>query len=260
MSKSKVKQNNFATPLHLACAGKDENLRPIMHYVHFKNDFAYATNAHILVKQPLSYSTVLNYENLNGKMIHRDVFKTILKFWVVEAKEDGLNCYCKETGSYSFFEYANQKELGNAPDFESVLNNKNKATACIGIAPKFVEIADKCLLRGGYRDEYEALEFYFDGETGAMKIKVKNMPDQLALLMPLCIDEKQYNAECEAENDTEIAAEPVKVAEPQKPKAQKVKTVKPRKKTNKKPEPPKKLSVFSKIFCAVKKNVLSLWL
>ena len=64
-------------------AAKEDHLRPEMERVHFLGGNAYATDAHILVRVPLSACTAFEPEEaakLNGFCIHRKLMKMIYGF------------------------------------------------------------------------------------------------------------------------------------------------------------------------------------
>ena len=96
--KKQIERINFhkSFQLHKACA--DDDLRPVMNHVFFKNGYAYATNAHIAVKAKLE--DICNFppyqiEMLEGYLLHRKHYEMILKadFAQVEKVTD------KETGT-----------------------------------------------------------------------------------------------------------------------------------------------------------------
>ena len=67
--------------MHLACAKDD--FRPQMQCIYFKDGFAYATDAHVLVKNDLTACSNLDPEQialLDGKLLHADHYKDILKY------------------------------------------------------------------------------------------------------------------------------------------------------------------------------------
>lgn len=87
-----IKKNfNKNYPLHLAC-GLDDKRRTSLHYIMFKNGYAYATNSYILVRAWLP--DVSNFEEdelakLDGFYIHAQSFKAILKSKGEVIIEDG---------------------------------------------------------------------------------------------------------------------------------------------------------------------------
>lgn len=69
-----------------ACEKPESTLRPKMERVYFHNGCAYATDAHILIKVPLTYCTPFDEEQikaLNGFCVHAKILKLIYGFDVV---------------------------------------------------------------------------------------------------------------------------------------------------------------------------------
>ena len=74
--------------LHKACANDD--FRPSMHYICFKDGYAYATDAHIAVRASLKAISALNDEDiakLNGYLIHKSHYEMLLKYSTIEIGE-----------------------------------------------------------------------------------------------------------------------------------------------------------------------------
>lgn len=172
---------NFPTPLHLACA--TDELRPVMEYVHFVNGFAYASDAHILVKQSINeYCTVHDKENLTGKCIHRDSFENIRKFDNAKALMDGIECWDDNGGKKAFFPYGTVEE--KRPNFETVIpDGPAENVPFIGINPKYIEIASKCLAR----DKHTAVRMIFHGQNKAIILKAEDYPEQIVIIMPIIL-------------------------------------------------------------------------
>jgi len=71
--------------LHKACA--NDEIRPAMQYVCFKNGYAYATDAHIAVRARLTDICALGEEEiskLNGHLIHKSQYEQLLKYSTIE--------------------------------------------------------------------------------------------------------------------------------------------------------------------------------
>ena len=71
--------------LHKACA--NDEIRPAMQYVCFKNGYAYATDAHIAVRARLTDICALGEEEiskLNGHLIHKSQYEQLLKYSCIE--------------------------------------------------------------------------------------------------------------------------------------------------------------------------------
>ena len=74
--------------LHKACASDD--FRPAMHYICFKDGYAYATDAHIAVRASLQAICALSDEEkakLNGYLIHKSQYEMLLKYSTIEIGE-----------------------------------------------------------------------------------------------------------------------------------------------------------------------------
>lgn len=89
-------KNNFnkKVQMHLACA-KNEDFRKELECIYFNNGFAYATNQKILVRNRTSEISGLNeaeIEALNGKFLHADFYKDMLKYDNIMIAEDGIEC------------------------------------------------------------------------------------------------------------------------------------------------------------------------
>ena len=78
----------------MACS--NEELPPILQYIYFKDGFAYASNAHILVKNKLTEITERISEDelaiLDGKLIHKSIFKKILVHEKIQITGTGIVC------------------------------------------------------------------------------------------------------------------------------------------------------------------------
>lgn len=84
--------------LHKACANDD--FRPAMHYICFKNGYAYATDAHIAVRASLQAICALDEEErnkLNGYLIHKNQYEMLLKYSTIEIGEGVITCIDPES-------------------------------------------------------------------------------------------------------------------------------------------------------------------
>ena len=73
-----------------ACA-KESLARPVLEYVFFRNGFAYASDANILVRVPLNLCTTFDEESidlLDGFAIHASLLKNLVKYEKVEVAHD----------------------------------------------------------------------------------------------------------------------------------------------------------------------------
>ena len=83
---------NFLKKFKLYDVCSDDG-RENLEYVHFINGYAYASDAHIIVRVPLSVCTSFSedeYKKLNGYSIHFSLLKMLMQFEVVNI-DDGID-------------------------------------------------------------------------------------------------------------------------------------------------------------------------
>lgn len=181
MAEKKDKKNTFNTKLYEVCG--DDDLRPVLQCVQFRNGFAYATNGHISIKQTLDLQSVLNKDMLEGKLLHRDSYRAIMAFEIAECNEDGI--YCKNTnGQIAFFAYF--ESLGEPiPDISKAMHTgKGPANlSFIGIDPEMLTKLTKAIYNPGNN-----LRMQFTGLNSAILIDAVGIEDQEAILMPNAIN------------------------------------------------------------------------
>lgn len=95
MAKKENEFNGFYKEykLHKACA--NDEFRPAMHYICFKNGYAYATDGHIAVRASLDAICALSEEGrnkLNGYLIHKKQYEMLLKYSTIEIGEGVITC------------------------------------------------------------------------------------------------------------------------------------------------------------------------
>lgn len=182
MSKQKF---NFKTNLHLLCS--DDDLRPVMSLIHFKDDFAYATDAHVLIKQHTSHHTVIDPENLNGKAIHRRVFQLVKsKFDLVWAEAEGLKC--KDSyGNEAFFQYSKPEQDNWVERMETVIPKGE----CVEVKEIGMNLNLINRLRKGMILSDRGCKFRFFGKNKAVLINSIGIEDQVGLLMPVMISDNE---------------------------------------------------------------------
>lgn len=116
---SEIKNNfNKKVQMHLACA-KGNELRKEMECVYFNNGFAYACDGYILARNRISEISGLEeheIEALNGKMLHADFYKDMLKYDNIMIAEDGIECSKDNDKVFFYF-----STFDKYPDAEKVL-------------------------------------------------------------------------------------------------------------------------------------------
>ena len=84
---------NFLKKFKLYDVCHGDELREYLQYVHFVNGYAYASDAHIIVRVPLSVCTAFDedeYKKLDGFSIQAPLLKMLMQYEVVNI-EDGVN-------------------------------------------------------------------------------------------------------------------------------------------------------------------------
>lgn len=111
----KENKNNFdkRVKMHLAC--EKNELRKKMECIHFKNGFAYASDGYILVRNRISEISGLEEHEiaaLDGKSIHADFYKDMLKYDNIMIADDGIEC--SKGDNKAFFYFSKFNEYPNA--------------------------------------------------------------------------------------------------------------------------------------------------
>lgn len=114
-------KNNFdkKVQMHLACSKNGD--RPVMECVFFHNGYAYATDTHILVRNRIAEISGLNeseIEALDGKLLHADFYKDMLKYDSIMIAEDGIEC--AKGNDKAFFYFSTFEKY---PDVEKALQD-----------------------------------------------------------------------------------------------------------------------------------------
>ena len=174
-------KNTFLVPLHLAC--EKDGLRPAFNYVHFIDDFAYATDGHIAIESSIDYyCKVIDKHNLDGHSIHRDAYALAAKCPTVVATYEGLRCQTRG-GAELFLPYANMEQLGlRIPNIPSIMRGSAEPAVHIGIRPKYMAIFDKCLVHTG-----DSLRFTMQGEDKAILVTSEGHEGQRGVWMPVML-------------------------------------------------------------------------
>jgi len=131
---------NFPSALHKATA--TDSYRPVFNNIIFQNGYAYATDAHILVRQSLWFINIEGYENLNGKRMHAQLFQRIYneKNVIVRAFVDYIEVEYLLFGN-SKIKYSYSTDDSTAPNFEAIIPEIGKSVqpptySTIGINPR----------------------------------------------------------------------------------------------------------------------------
>lgn len=130
-------------PIHLACS--DDELRPALQLVEIIDGIATATNAHIIARMNLAAYSKLDesvIQQLNGKLIHRDVWETLVDADIITV--DGDSIHMDKGGIKATFDISTDLKF---PDHESIINAVARSIfdkkSFVAFSPKFIAIAAK---------------------------------------------------------------------------------------------------------------------
>ena len=176
---------NFNTKLHLACS--DDDIRPVMQCVHFKNGSAYASNGFMIIKQSLEFHFVENIENLEGKAIHAENFKMIIKYQFAKATDEGIDCV-SEDGGKAFFPYHDiSKEKPIDYDFIFGQVKTYDPVSYIDLTPSIVvNVIGSMYLPNGQ------LRLRFANEGSFIVADATGVDGQIAVIMPVVLQESLF--------------------------------------------------------------------
>ena len=205
--------------LHKCCA--DDDLRIAMNFVHFMNGYAYATNAHVIVRVALTEMiedcTPEIVEMLNNHSISAKNYARIIRHKQVELTPDGFvynNEYDRVETLYRMYEIGEGNVIKDyydknstyskyqpiIPDMERVLPTEKDILVPIGaIGVNLASLNNVSAGMGGENNKrIETLDLYFTGDSRAIICKKKfygdnHMEDAIGLVMPCIIDTFEYN-------------------------------------------------------------------
>lgn len=179
-------KQTFTTKLYEVCS--NDSLRPILMCVHFNNGFAYASDAHMVIKQSLDYHTILEKELLEGKSIHMDNYKAIMGFETAKCTEKGVECKDSD-GRVAFYEYFDRGKDG-LPNFDEILKPQGlRPVEFIGINPEYLY-----KLRKAIHAPNNALRLQFQGVDKGILIDCPEIENRWAILIPALLSDNLFNS------------------------------------------------------------------
>jgi hypothetical protein len=171
-------------PLHLATS--DDELRPALMHIEIKKGIATATNAHIIAQLNLAEYSDLTEEcikKLNGKLIHRDIWLSIIDAEVIEVTDDTLH-YEKggvraDVDISCTYKFPNHKAI-----IDAVANSIFDKKSFIAFNPEYIAIAKKI-----FPSENLIMRFYENNEM--MLLFPSGDAKGFVGIMPLKITEEE---------------------------------------------------------------------
>ena len=182
MKFQKKEKNNFKSNLHLlAC--KDD-FRPALSHIYFKDGFMWVTDTHVLLKQSISHSSIIDPEHLEGKNLHSSIYQMIKnKFRFVTATPEGLSCV-DFFGNKVLFSY----NTSDIPDFVDNMKLVIPTGDPVEVSEIGMNLNIINLLRKGMILSPLGCKFEFRGKNKAILVTSLGIEDQIGLIMPVMIN------------------------------------------------------------------------
>lgn len=181
---------NFQKKFKLWKACASDNLRTVKEHILFKDGYAYASDAHILVRVPLDECTTFDDEEralLDGSLIHKSMLKYIVGFGVVHVKktDDGVVYLEAHAGENTIkVELGKDGDVLKYPNAEALLQNKSEHAPIrkIGLKPKYIASLTEAL--GSDRLKFE----FIDEKSAIFARPTSETSDAIGLIMPFMTD------------------------------------------------------------------------
>lgn len=126
---------------------KNEDFSKEFECIYFNNGFAYASNRQILVRNRISEISGLNdaeIEALNGKFLHADFYKDMLKYDNIMIAEDGIEC-TKGKGKVFFYFSTFEKYPSAEKVLHDALNKQTTPQPQVSFDMKLMQRLNKAL-------------------------------------------------------------------------------------------------------------------
>jgi len=185
---AKTVKRNFKTKLHLICANDD--LRPSMSYIYFEKGFLYCTDAHIMIKQKIDLHGFDEDEIkfMEGKMIHRESFKELLKHKYVKVTKEGFEAIIDSENSI-LFKFSTRQDDFVAKMQKTLTEFKWEKIDEIGFNYKFLSRLSDCFINP--MANHGSICLQFQAANRAIRVVPNDslaVEDQFGILMPVIIN------------------------------------------------------------------------
>lgn len=204
-------RTNFNPAFCLHECTSNDDLRPAFGYIHFYNGYAYATDAHVIVKakiEDISNFIASDIEMINNHSILAANFKKLIKHQNIEVTPEGFvfEDYDKQMKVHYLWNEIIQEEKDGKlcryvsitgkggkiyiPNFDAVIVDSEHihTTDSIGIKHKLISSVAKAM-------GADTLAFYFSGDDKMIKCRIKDGfdpdADIVAGIMPNLIDHNE---------------------------------------------------------------------
>ena len=184
---------NFQCRLDIACG--NDPFRPAMENIYFKDGYAYATDAHIGVRHSLELHgfSEKEIEFMDGKMIHKKLFRQIYSHFHIEAQEDGIMCRSDEISVKYFYTSPFSKFPNLEYVLKGLLKNNKKELNGFSLSAVLVSRLKDVFLFDGYS---KSLEFSFRGDSTGILVSPNDdesyIGRQIGVIMPIVLEKSVF--------------------------------------------------------------------
>ncbi len=168
-------KKNFRKPLDLVCS--KDLLRPVMNHIYFDDGKSVCTDAHILLIRDLKLDGFTDEEIqvMNGKLLHKEVFKEIFRYNDVHIIDGKF--HCTKGNVKAVFEFSSCTD--KYPNYQAVINKTFDTVGKIKLNLNYLSILKKVA-------ENPSLLFNFSGENKAvLATSVDDFNEETILLIPI---------------------------------------------------------------------------
>lgn len=185
--------------LHKACA--NDEFRPAMHYICFRNGYAYATDGHIAVRASIDAICALSEEErnkLNGYLIHKKQYEMLLKYRNIEIGEGVITCIDSESNARTTIQLVKLAESSDSkerkdgkaiyfPNVDGVINDDLSKEPLQKVGFSYQLLARLIAAMGIQR---ECIGFRFtSGNKPIVVLGVEPGIDVRGIIMPMMLDD-----------------------------------------------------------------------
>ena len=187
---NEMKRTNFNKNVLMHLATSNDIYRTNFNFIWFKNGLAYASNAHIIVRQNISEISNFNDEQialLEGKRIHAASYKQILKYESVQITDSGMRCWITAESSILFEFSKITSDFTEMCDkiISEALGNEPKVCGKFGIQPTLLLNIKKAM--GIYSFEGVILDIYTANMPIIVRPNKDDRPGTMGMIMPVMI-------------------------------------------------------------------------
>lgn len=168
-----------------------DNLRPGMEYIQIDGDMATVTDGHVFARVMIA-EYITNHESLDGKMIHKDIWKELCRCRFIEAQGDKIIGVYNGTDIFVHFPLKDTED--KFPDWRNLLESyRTKEKKPIDTISISLGLIDR-IKRGTPQGYWDNFTFHFYADNRGILLTSERF-EGFALVMPTTINETSVSEE-----------------------------------------------------------------